>query len=192
MLQDQPSELYTLIEKLMYEDVASQTLVPGMSTPIFSVRSWMEHRSRITAYRTLAHAAWGTAGALDALRAGNVASARARLSIMMLQFDQASIDAGSWYLASELSLENPPPFAALEQHRAPSVISGEAPYSRILDNRWAEVAIGHLREQEDFLTKRKNLGKNASASKESEEENNSPRRRAKAKAKAKAAADSNA
>eukprot|EP00435_Cladocopium_sp_Y103_P017908 s2227_g4.t1 len=64
-----------------------------------------------------------------------------------MQLDQASIDHGSWYLASELGLEAGPPMSALDQHKTPNVLAGESPYSRILDSRWAEVSLAHLREQ---------------------------------------------
>ena len=66
---------------------------------------------------------------------------------------------------------------------------GESPYSRILDGRWAEVALSHLKEQEDFLSKRKGLGKPASTKETEEDSSASPRRRPRPKAKAKAAAD---
>ena len=177
-----------MIEKLMWEDISAQTLGPGMTTPNFSVRGWLEHRSRIGSYRTLAHASWGVSGALDCLIQGNPNGARARLAILMLQLDQSAIDQGNWYLASELSLESPPPFTALEQHRGPNLAAGESPYSRILDPRWAEISLAHLREQEDFMQKRRNLGK-ATQEKEAEEEQESPRRRPKAKPKAKSTSE---
>ena len=189
MLVDQPVEIYGMIEKLMWEDISSQTLGPGVSSPAFSVRAWMEHRSRISAFKSAAYGAWGVAGALDCLIQGNAAGARARLAVLMLQFDQASIDQGNWYLAAELGLETGPPFASLEQHKPPSVAMGESPYSRILDGRWAEVALSHLKEQEDFLSKRKGLGKPASTKETEEDSSASPRRRPRPKAKAKAAAD---
>lgn len=187
MLQEQPQEISAMIEKLMWEDISSQTLTPGVAVPSFSVRAWMEHRSRIGAYRTLAHAACGTAGALDCLIKNDVAGARARLGVMMVQFDQSAVDAGSWYLASELGLEIPPPFSVLEQHRQPNTAVGESPYSRILDSRWAELSVGHLREQEDFVTKRRALGKTTTKDK-NEGDADSSRHRAKAKAKAKSSA----
>lgn len=118
--------------------------------------------------------------------AGNIPAARARLAIMMLQFDQASIDAGNWVLASELSLEGPPPFTSLEQRKPPNVAAGESPYSRILDSRWAELAVAHLKEQEDFLSKRKALGK-SNAKSTNDEDSEAPKRKPKYKAKPKAA-----
>lgn len=188
MLIDHPQEISGMIEKLMHEDMTCQTLGPGVTAPLTSARGWLEHRSRIGSYRTLAHGAWGVAGALDALMSGQIASARARLGVLMLQFDQSAIDRGPWYLASELSLEMPPPFAALEQHRVPNIQDGESPYS-ILDQRWAEVSLAHLKEQEDFLTRRKNLGK---VKKEEEDADSPKNRRARAKAKPKASNDSEA
>ena len=78
--------------------------------------------------------------------------------------------------------------SALEQHRLPNLQAGEAPYSRLLDSRWAEICMTHLREQEDFVNRRKNLGKVA-PKKEAEDEGDAPRRRPKAKPKAKAASE---
>ena len=189
MLHEHPAEIYQCIEWLMWEDISSQTLVPGVSAPSFSCRAWMEHRSRISSYRTLAHAAWGVAGALDCLANQKPEHARARLAVLMLQFDQSAIDRGSWYLASELGLEPGPPMTALEQHKLPNVIEGESPYSKLLDPRWQEVAMSHLKEQEEFVTRRKNLGK---SKKEGEEDSESTKRKAKAKAKAKAGAETTA
>lgn len=105
MLIDHPQEISGMIERLMHEDMTCQTLGPGETAPLTSARGWMEHRSRIGSYRTLAHAASGVPAALDALASGQVASARARVGIVMLQFDQSAIDRGSWYLSSELALE---------------------------------------------------------------------------------------
>lgn len=186
MLVDQPAEISAMIERLMWEDISSTTLTPGVQNHSFSCRAWMEHRSRIGSYKTLAHSAWGVAGALDALLNNNVASARARLGILMLQMDQTAVDGGNWYLSSELSLESPPPFSALEGHRQPNVAAGESPYSRILDPRWAELAVAHLREQEDFTSRRKALGKNQSKQNEETDPDSAARRRAKFKPKAKA------
>ena len=187
MLVEQPAEIHTLIEKLMWEDISSQTLVPGVHAPAFSCRAWVEHRSRITSHRTTAHAAWAVAGALDALINQRPAAARARLAILLMQLDQASIDQGSWVLAAELGLEAGPPMSVMEQHKPPNTAAGESPYSRILDPRWAEVSLSHLREQEDFLSKRKNLGRSYPKKDTEEESEGSPRRRPKAKPKAKGA-----
>jgi hypothetical protein len=91
-------------------------------------------------------------------------------------------------LASELALENPPPFTSLMQHAPPT--EGEPPYSKLLDARRGEIALAHLREQEDFQSKRRALGKPKKD--DVEDEKDSPRRRAKAKAKAKASSEGDA
>ena len=69
--------------------------------------------------------------------------------------DQASIDRGNWALAGELALEAPPPFASLANHQLPAVQDGESPFSKLLDPRWSELAMAHLKDQ----VKRKNVGK---------------------------------
>lgn len=73
----------------------------------------IEFRSRIGNFKTPAHCSWSAAGILDSLISGDVARARARCCLMLLQLDQASIDRGGWGLASELSLEGLPPYSAL-------------------------------------------------------------------------------
>eukprot|EP00439_Symbiodinium_sp_Y106_P068165 s2190_g11.t1 len=70
--------------------------------------------------------------------------------------DQMSVDRGSWVLAQELSLELPPPMAAFKRHDAPWS-SNDPVYSRLLDPRWAEIVLGRLRDEADFLDKRQRL-----------------------------------
>ena len=92
-------------------------------------------------------------------------------------------------MAAELSLEHPPPFSSLLQHSPPS--EGEPPYSRLLDPRWGEIAMAYLREQDEFVTKRKVLGKSHKKD-DTEEEKDSPRRKPKAKPKGKASSEGDA
>ena len=189
-LLEAPEEIYGLIEKLMAEDVSSQSAVPGSSGPAFSARSWMEHRSRIGSFRATAHCGWGVAGILDSLMLGKIPLARAKAALLLLQIDQSCIDKGSWLLAGELSLEMPPPMSALATHNLPSLAEGEWPYSRLLDSRWSEIAVAHLRDQDDYLSKRKNLGKSRGQATEDEEPaGGGLGRKAKAKAKQKALAE---
>ena len=54
-----------------------------------------------------------------------------------------------------LALEAPPPFASLANHQLPAVQDGESPFSKLLDPRWSELAMAHLKDQ----VKRKNVGK---------------------------------
>ena len=162
-LVETPEEVSNVVEKLLMEDMLSQTQAPGMPTPAqhLSARAWLEHRSRVGAYKATAHCAWAACGIWDDLMQGRVAHARATAALLVLQIDQCSVDRGSWTLASELSLEPGPPFASLSAHVAPNVSDGESPFSKLLDPRWSEVMLAHLKEAEDYVTKRRGLGKKA-------------------------------
>ena len=135
--EDHPEEIHKMIEKLMAEDLQSQTLGPGQLPVGLNARSWVEFRSRIGNYKATAFSAWSAAGILNALIDGNIAKARARTCLLLLMLDQASIDRGNWSMCAELSLENPPPFASLSTHQGPSLQDGEQPFSRLLDPRIA-------------------------------------------------------
>ena len=54
---------------------------------------------------------------------------------------------------------------------------GESPFSRLLDGRWAEIALAHLKDTEEFVSKRRALGKREDGDKEN------PKAKAKAKSK---------
>ncbi len=178
-LTEAPEELYVLIERYMMEDLALQTLTPGQPEKSLCCRAWIEHRSRIGSYKTAAYSAWAAGGIHDCLIQGNVAQARARAALLVLMLDQTAADRGSWVLSSELALEPPPPMGALSQHHPPAVGDGEAPFSRLLDARWAEVSLAHLREAEDYVAKRSKLGKRGT------EDDGAAAAKAKAKAKQK-------
>ena len=193
--QEHPDEISAVIERLMYEDLNSQTLGPGLQPQGLNARSWVEFRSKIGNYKTAAHSSWSAAGILDSLIAGDVKRARAQCGLLLLQLDQASVDRGSWGLASELSLEGLPPYSSLSAHTPPSVTDGEQPFSKLLDPRWAEVSLAFLKDQDDYLQRRKNISRMmnpANKVKDTEEEAESERkRRQRAKAKAKAASSQN-
>ena len=158
-LLDTPEEVSAMIERLMLEDLTAQTMVPGMPTVALNARAWLEHRSRVGAYKTSAYSAWSAAGILNDLINGRFSHARARAGLLLLMLDQTAIDRGSWVLSAELALEPGPPLARFAQHTLPSTLEGESPYSRLLDSRWAEVALSHLRDTEGYMSRRKNVGK---------------------------------
>ena len=96
-----------------------------------------------------------------------------------------------WTLASELLLEPGPPFSSLNAHRPPQVADGEPPYSHLLDPRWAEVSLAHLKETGDYLLKRRNVGKFVKNSKEQGQEESTeaePKRQPRPKPKARSQA----
>ena len=158
-LVENPEEIAALIERLMMEDLSSQTVTPGQPVPSLCAKAWVEHRSRIGHWKSSAYTAWTVAAALDALRSGNVPGCRARLNLMLLMLDQTACDRGSWTLSSELSLEQPPPMSVLQTHSPPSIQDGELPFSRLLDPRWAEVAMSHVRDTEEYISRRSKLGR---------------------------------
>ena len=170
----------------MTEDLMSQTLFPGMPPVGLNARAWLEHRSRVGAYKTSAYCAWSACGILDDLIAGRVRHARARAGLLILQLDQTAIDRGSWVLASELSLEQGPPLGSLANHTLPSVGDGESPFSKLLDARWSEVMLSHIKDAEDYVQKRRNLGRRTA---EDAPETQGGRPKAKPKPKPKAASD---
>lgn len=193
--QEHPEEISAVIERLMYEDLNSQTLGPGLQPQGLNARSWVEFRSKIGNYKAAAHSSWSAAGILDSLIAGDIKRARAQCGLLLLQLDQASVDRGSWGLASDLSLEGLPPYSALSAHTPPSVADGEQPFSRLLDPRWAEISLAYLKDQDDYLQRRKNISRMvnpANKVKDPEEETESEKKkRLRAKAKAKAASSQN-
>ena len=69
-LHESPEDIYGLIERLMAEDMFSQTLPPGVSVPSFTARSWIEHRSHIGAWKSIAHTSWGVGWHLGQPEAG--------------------------------------------------------------------------------------------------------------------------
>ncbi|CAE7216755.1 unnamed protein product [Symbiodinium sp. CCMP2456] len=154
-LTSSPHEISAIIENLMAEDLSAST--PGIAIPpLTSSRAWLEHRSKVQAFPTMVHLAWAIAGALDCLRNGQTAQARARLNIALLQADQTSVDKGNWLLSQELSLEPSPPMASFRRHDT-GQSSAEGVYSKLLDPRWAEIALSRLRDEADFLEKRHRL-----------------------------------
>ncbi|CAE7241416.1 unnamed protein product [Symbiodinium sp. CCMP2592] len=153
-LTENPALISRVIEGHMTEDLMgmNQPNVPTRS----SARAWLEYRSRIGPYNTLAKAAWAAAGALDAIRHQRYAETEARLNVLLLMLDQVGVDKGAWSFANELSLEPPVPMHSFRQH---DVRDTEQVYSRLLDPRWAELALGHLKDQLDFAEKRDKLGR---------------------------------
>ncbi|CAE7507505.1 unnamed protein product [Symbiodinium necroappetens] len=155
-LHESPEEIYSVVERLMLEDLTSRTLVPGMPRPELSARAWLESRSRLQNFPAAVRHAWGTAGILDALIANRPKEARARACLMILQADQVAVDRGGWALAAEASLELPPPFHQFAAHITPDPT--EQPMSRLMDPRWGEIFLQHIKETDDYIDRRRKHG----------------------------------
>ena len=155
-LSKQPEQLYKVLEKNMKEDFYKVSQMPGTSAVQVSARAWLELRSRVQGYQTPVRFLWAVAGVLDALVDNRVAEARARCGLIMAMGDQMAIDRGSWVIASELGLEDPPPMAAFNNHTLPS--EAEPPYSKLIDPRWLELVMAKLSDVDNFNEKKKKLG----------------------------------
>ena len=100
--------------------------------------------------------AWLIAGVWDCLRHGKVGEARARAALAVAVMDQHGCDRGSWLLASEVTLEIPPPFSAFSQHTPPE--PWELQHSQLLDPRWVELFLAKLKDLAEYQEKKSKLG----------------------------------
>eukprot|EP00438_Fugacium_kawagutii_P018478 Skav222409 [mRNA] locus=scaffold4005:148863:154871:+ [translate_table: standard] len=87
-----PKAIWQSIEELMEEDYHLRASAPGLGQPQMTARAWAQYRSRIQNYPQSVRWAWGTAGALDALRMGNVDECRARLCLMLGGTGRPAVD----------------------------------------------------------------------------------------------------
>ena len=154
-LTRRPAEISKAIERNMEADFAVRTQLPGANPVQVTARAWLEMRSRIQGFVTPVKMLWSVAGALDSLRAGNQEECRARLNLLLAAGDQMSIDRGSWIVASEILLEEPPPMSVFQSHVLPS--EGEAPYTRLIDARWFEIFLQKLQDYDALTEKKKKL-----------------------------------
>lgn len=154
-LTRQPEEIAKAIEKNMEEDFFKVSQMPGSSSVNVTARAWLELRSRVQGYQTPVRFLWSVAGVLDSLRANKVQEARARCGLILAMGDQMSIDRGSWIVAGEVSLEDPPPLAAFNNHTLPT--EAEAPYTKLIDARWLELFLSKLNDVDLMNEKKKKL-----------------------------------
>ena len=107
------------IERAMQQDWERSSQLPGVAAGGVTARGWLEHRSKVQNFPSTVRTAWMIAGVLDALRCDKIAEARARCCLALASLDHQAVDKGSWILAGEVSLEQPPPFHSFALHRAP-------------------------------------------------------------------------
>ena len=152
MLVQEPQMIYQALEKRMEEDWTQTSAIPGASASTISARGWLEHRSKLQNFQVPVRAAWCFGGIWDALKDGRVEEARARAALATAAFDQLAIDRGSWLVASEILLEESPPFSSFSNHRA--LESWENPHTKLIDERWLELFLARLRDLHDCQEKR--------------------------------------
>ena len=165
----------------MEDDFMVRNQMPGSAPVGVSARAWLEMRSKVQGFQTPVRLLWGIAGVLDALRSNAVEEARARCCLLLAQGDQLSIDKGNWVVASEMSLEDPPPMAAFQAHTLP--MDTEPPYTRM------ELFLAKLADYDSLNEKKKKLGykKTPDPAAGPRSDKPSPKPKAKGKGKGKAA-----
>ena len=103
--------------------------------------------------------AWAIAGTWDCLREDRVAEARARAALATASIDQHALDSGSWVLAQEVLLEQPPPLASFQHRREGVGDVVESYHSRLVDPRWADLLLHRVKEAEACLDAKCKLSK---------------------------------
>lgn len=155
LLRDRPEKIWQVMERNMEEDFHLQTVRPNSGGASFSARGWAEHRSRIAGYPRTVRAVWGVAGILDCFRQGQTDAARSRACITLAQFEQESIDHGSYLLAQEFAMEPPPPIAAFQQHTVPDPM--ELAATRLMNVSWVEAYTDRLKQVDNYMEMRRKL-----------------------------------
>ena len=155
-LTKQPEQVSKVLEKNMREDFYKVSQMPGSTAVPVSARAWLELRSRVQGFQTPVRFLWATAGVLDALIDNRVEEARARCGLILAMGDQMAIDRGSWIIAGEIGLEEPPPMGAFYAHTLPT--EAEPPHTRLIDPRWLELIMAKISDVDNLLEKKKRLG----------------------------------
>lgn len=140
----------------MNADFALRSALPGSSQIPVSCRAWLESRSRVQHYPSTIRFLWIIAGIGDALHEERYEEAYLRSLLGLAAGDQLSIDKGSWNVAGEVLLEDPPPFTSFTSHTLPS--GAEVPFTKLVDARWMEIFMARLREVDLYLETRRKLG----------------------------------
>jgi len=181
LLRTSPQLIYVAVEKRLQEDWEQAALQPGVQHNVISARGWIEHRSRIQGFPSTARAAWCLGGIWDCLRTGRYDEARARAALGVCVLDQQACDSGSFLLATELSLEDPPPMTSFQQHQAPA--PWELPHSKLVGPRWMDLVVAKVKDLADFHEKRAKLSSQIRPRAPAEDQAPAPKPKAKAKQK---------
>ena len=149
-LQENPSYIYRNIEENLQTDFQSRAVGPGDGGHPGSVRGWLEHRSRIS-HAGQARWAWQVGGIWQCIIDNRIEEARARCAVLVAAADQSAVDGGR----QTALLEAPCPFSSFHAHRPPG--PGELHHSVLLDNRWIETYLAHIKEIDTFQEAKKRL-----------------------------------
>ena len=183
-LVDRPAYIYETIEAHLEEDFAARSGAPGLPLGGGTIRGWLESRSRIQNYVGHIRWSWAVGGIWQALVDGKYPEARARAALLVAASDQSAVDNGSWLVSQVAMLEPPAPFHAFVNHQPPS--HQDLQHSALLDPRWMELFISHIREMDNYQESKRKLGRPGNLNKEKEAPDKSdPRPKPRAKVKSK-------
>ncbi len=156
-LTERPDYIYKTVEAALNSDFQSRPQRPGEPSGGGSVRGWLGSRSRITNHQAHVRWAWSVAGVWDCLINGKAEEARARCALLISAADQTSIDGGSWLLSGVSLLEGPPPFQSFAMRQIPG--PQELQHSTLIDPRWVELYLSHIKDMDTYQEARKKLAK---------------------------------
>lgn len=86
---------------------------------------------------------------------GDPDQARARCCLMLAQYEQESLDHGSFLLAQEFSLEPAPPVSSFAQHVLPDPM--EMASTRFFNQQWTEAFADRLKQVDSYVEMRRKL-----------------------------------
>ena len=121
---------------------------PRLPKAAFPFRTYIEHRAFLNGHRATNQWMWLIGGIGEALSAGKVEEARARVSLALVYGEQLCIDAGNTTLATELLFEEAMPTLPVRMPEA-----GTSLWPRIVSDVWGEVVLGHVRDRLGSNTK---------------------------------------
>ena len=157
-LTENPRFVFESIEANMQADFLCRPVAPGEPLAAgVTARGWLCSRSRVQNYTNHVRWTWAVAGIWDSLMRNCPMEARARCAVLVSAADQASIDAGSWLMSQVALLETAPPYQAFSQHAAPT--NQDLQHTALLDSRWVDIYLSHLKEVDSYQEAKKKLGK---------------------------------
>ena len=177
-LTEQPTAISDPILDRMWE--ANRTSL-GITTAASSARGsadvpdplfYLEHRSRVTGFKTNVTWGWLMGCVAKALLQKRYDEALSRALLGIVACEQVSLEHGSWMTAMELQFSPEPPFASFEGHKGDH---SRLPHSRLVDPRWNDVVLGRLSSLDQAIERRRRLDVKKPAPKTEAEPKRQPR-----------------
>lgn len=185
-LVERPKQIYQSIEANLAADFMARAVVSGEPFAAgATTRGWLTARSRVQNYTNQVRWSWQVCGIWDALIAGRAEGGSC--SVRCIDRSQRSKLHRQRQLAisQQCSFGSTPTIPGIPAPQSPQS-TGALQHTVLLEPRWVEVLMGHLKEIDTFLESKKKLGgRPGGGSKSDKEKEDDAAARAKAKAKAK-------